>query len=155
MVRVLFPDWQVISRIFRRLGDRLGGRRAPHSILDGSLAERMFHSPVITWALECCSSQNQELPEVVAYGRIHFELSISGVVSGAYPCCWGRAHLEDSGAWSVSFLWLACAAWSLLDFTSVASAWASGLGWLCSLRTRGRNLGSPTPWVCPQSWDVV
>jgi hypothetical protein len=67
----------------------------------------------------------------------------------------GRTPISDGDAygrfssWPVPLLWVACVAWSLLDLEPIASSWASGLGWLCTLRTKGQNFRSHASQMCP------
>jgi hypothetical protein len=65
----------------------------------------------------------------------------------------GRTSLAGADRiWKVqapdrSFLWLARASRSLLDFEPVTSAWDAWLRYLCTLCTGGRNFGPPTSRV--------
>jgi hypothetical protein len=81
-------------------------------------------------------------------GGFLFELRVPGAVCGENPYRWRWSHLEVLGTWPVLLLWVACVAWSLLVLEPIALSWTSGLGWVCTLRTRGRNLRSPTSRMC-------
>jgi hypothetical protein len=151
----LAPDiWSVIPpriRKSRSVRDALSGRRWIWDITFARTVPWSFNTFVfgITCRTSTClisptnSSGNGRLTgnsPLVQYTERCFWKNLTS-------WCW--SHLEGAGPQPVSFLWLACASRSLLDFEPVTLAWGAWLRYLCTMCTGGRNLGPLTSRVCP------